>query len=98
MNYQKVYICLGVMVLAIICVALFWKYALFLILLLGGLAYLKNLMLPIKKAWIWFIIIGLIGAFGESLIMLGGAWSYSETQILNFPLWLPFLWGLAGAV
>ncbi len=43
-----------------------------------------------------FTISALIGSLGESLIMLGGPWSYSNAHILNFPIWLPFLWGLAG--
>jgi len=42
-----------------------------------------------------FVVSGLLGTVGESLIMLSGAWSYSQQHILNFPLWLPFIWGLA---
>jgi hypothetical protein len=45
-----------------------------------------------------FIIAGILGSFAESLMMYSGAWSYAKPDIFNFPIWLPFLWGLAGTI
>lgn len=47
---------------------------------------------------VWFVISALLGTIAESTVMLSGPWSYTNVGILNFPVWLPFLWGLAGTV
>ena len=98
MNYNKLTKCTIFILLAISLVTFFWKGALFLSILLIGLAFIKHKILPIKKEFLWFIISGIIGTIGESLIMTSGPWIYTSTQIINFPLWLPFLWGLAGVI
>lgn len=44
----------------------------------------------------YFIVCGLLGSIGESIIIVSGAWSYTDPQLINIPIWLPFLWGIAG--
>ena len=56
----------------------------------------KHKILPIKKEFTLFVIAGVSGTMVESLIMLAGPWSYAKPNLLNFPIWLPFLWGNAG--
>lgn len=60
------------------------------------LAIIKNRLVPIKKELTMFIVGGIIGTSAESLVMFGGPWSYAAPELINFPIWLPFLWGLAG--
>ncbi len=75
-----------------------WENAALLSLLLTAIGYIKHKIIPIKKEFLFFVIGGIIGTVGESLIMNSGPWSYSLENIFNFPLWLPFLWGLAGTL
>lgn len=81
---------------AIVLVLTLWQIPIFLITGILIVALLKHKYSPIKKELLMFVISATIGSLGESLIMLSGSWSYASTQIFNFPVWLPFLWGLAG--
>lgn len=85
-------------IIAAISVSLFWKNVFLLCVLLLVIAFIKHKIIPIKKELLFFVIGGLIGSSVESVIMLSGPWSYSLNSIINFPLWLPFLWGLAGTL
>lgn len=93
---KKLFLSLLICAITIILISLFWRKNLLLIFILLILFFIKHYFLPIKKEIIIYIIFGLIGAFGESLIMFSGAWVYTQIHILNFPLWLPFVWGMAG--
>lgn len=64
------------------------------------LAYLKHIVVPIKKELACFIIIGIVGSGIESLIISFGnaPWVYAEPFLFNIPLWLMPLWGLAGTI
>lgn len=75
-----------------------WEKPVILILLLTSLAYIKQSYSPIKRPVLTFIVFGVAGTTMEALIMLSGPWSYTTPHILNFPLWLPFLWGMAGVL
>lgn len=83
-------------ILAIIVVVLFWRNTPLLIASLILLAIFKHRIIPLKIEFLWFVISAFVGTGTESLVMLSGPWSYTNITILNFPLWLPFLWGLAG--
>lgn len=99
MNNRKLVISLAFIIAGIIAVSLLWKNAILLIFIVLILAVVKHILTPIKHEWFWFPIMGFIGAGGESIIMrLSGAWAYTSTQLVNIPIWLPFLWGLAGTV
>jgi hypothetical protein len=98
MNIRKIFISSLFILIGIVVVSVLWKNTLTLSVLLLVIAYVKNQIIPIKKAAVFFIIGGLLGTFGESVIMLSGPWSYSFRSIINFPLWLPFLWGLVATI
>ena len=85
-----------IIVLAVIMVVLFWKNTLLLIALITLVSIVKHFVIPIKREALWFVISAIIGTCAESVSMLSGPWSYVNIGIINFPLWLPFLWGLAG--
>lgn len=44
---------------------------------------------------IYFFVPFLLGPAGEIFAVRGGAWVYSD-QTTTLPLWLPFVWGIAG--
>jgi len=93
---NKKIISLITIIIAVLLVLNLWQLPFLLILNLILLAFLKHKFSPIKKELLMFIISAFVGSIGESLIMIGGPWSYASRQIFNFPIWLPFLWGLAG--
>ena len=95
-NKRKLFYSISVTILAIICVLFFWRNTIFLIALIALLVVAKHFLMPIKKELWWFLISAIIGTTAESLSMLSGPWSYANSNIFNFPIWLPFLWGLAG--
>lgn len=81
---------------AILLIIFFWQKPALLVSFLIILALLKHFFIPVKKELTFFVLFGLLGSLGESVIMQTGAWEYASTQVLNFPIWLPFLWGIAG--
>ena len=96
MDKQKLAFPLIFILITLITVSLFWKNSLLLSFLLILLAYLKHKLYPISKEFLCFVIAGLIGSLGESLVIFRGSWSYTSPNFFNIPLWLPLLWGLAG--
>ncbi|OGM18940.1 hypothetical protein A2955_04430 [Candidatus Woesebacteria bacterium RIFCSPLOWO2_01_FULL_37_19] len=98
MNTRKILLTLTFVVLGILLVSFFWKNTFLLTLLIVGTTLLKHKILPINKELLWFIITAFLGSSGESIIMSSGPWSYSLENVINFPLWLPFLWGFAGTL
>lgn len=96
MNFRKLVYSVFVVILAIVIVRLFWRNSALLGILLTALGFIKHKIMPIKSEFLWFVLSGIIGTAGESLIMLSGSWSYTAVNVFNFPLWLPFLWGVAG--
>ncbi len=98
MNNRKILISVLFVILVIILVSVFWKLPLILSILLIIAAVFKSRIIPIKKELLWFCISGLIGPGVESLIMLSGAWKYAQNSLVNFPVWLILLWGLAGTL
>jgi len=93
---RDIFLSLIIIILTIIVVILSWENTLLAISLLLLLSLFKHRVMPIKKELLWFFISGIIGSGAESISMLSGPWSYANHGILNIPLWLPLLWGLAG--
>jgi len=61
------------------------------------LAYIKHLMYPIKKEFLWYVSIGVIGAIIEIILVnFGHGWTYTNPNIFGIPIWIPFFWGLIG--
>lgn len=75
-----------------------WKSPIILIPLLTLLACLKQSYARINSPILTFIVFGIAGTTMEALIMLAGPWSYALPHLFNFPIWLPFLWGMAGTL
>src|SRR3989338_7076974 len=96
MNKRKLLVSVSTILLAILVVFLFWKSPYVLILSLVTLALIKGRLSPIKKEVLMFVIGGIVGTGAESIVMFGGPWVYATQSLINFPIWLPFLWGLAG--
>ncbi len=96
MNTKKIIFSLGYIALGILAVSFLWRSAFLLSFVLVVMAFIRHRVFPIKREFLWLVFVGILGATGEGLIMLSGAWSYAEPQIFNMPLWLPFLWGLTG--
>ena len=42
-----------------------------------------------------YLLISFLGAFAEILSIYAGAWTYTNPDFLQIPLWLPPLWGIA---
>ena len=98
MNFRKISIALIIWTTAIATVSFLWQKSLFLSISLIILALLKHQLSPLKKEFIWFILIGFLGSSAESVVIFSGAWSYAQPQLINVPIWLPLLWGLAGTI
>ena len=75
-----------------------WQNPAILIPILVLIAYIKQSYEPINRPILTFICFGIAGTTMEALIMLAGPWSYATPHLLNFPVWLPFLWGVAGTL
>lgn len=98
MNKKRLAYSLFFICFAIVLVFIFWKVEIVLSLAIVVLSYLKHKTIAVKKELLWFAVSGIVGTVGESVIMFSGPWSYSLVNVINFPIWLPFLWGLAGIV
>ena len=61
------------------------------------LAYIKHLIYPIKKEFLWYISVSVIGAFIEIILVnFGHGWTYTTSNIFGVPMWIPLFWGLIG--
>ncbi len=48
-----------------------------------------------KKDEVWFVAGAILGPMAEAAAVAGGAWKYATPFVLDLPIWLPVLWGLA---
>jgi hypothetical protein len=80
---------------SLLSVTLLWKQNLLLLLILTVLATLMLLMNKSKQELKTFIFCAFFGAIAESITILYGAWTYGNPNILNIPIWLIVLWGIA---
>lgn len=86
---------LVIMLLAACAIIALWQMPFLLACALCLLALIKRLVFPIKWELLWFLIVGGMGAYAESLIIqTGGAWTYANPQFFGIPIWLPAIWGL----
>jgi len=80
---------------SLLSVLFFWtnNFVLFVLLF-----FLSVIMLVIGKSKVelkTFIFCSFSGALAESLAVFFGSWTYKNPGILNVPLWLFILWGIA---
>ncbi len=80
---------------SLLSVIFLWQETLLLTLVLSFLAaamlFTRRSMRELKT----FFVCGVSGAVAESIAMTSGVWVYAKTDIVNFPFWLPILWGIA---
>lgn len=98
MDQRKFIIAVLSIFITITLTSLLWHSPYILISALILLAVIKHFLSPVKKEFVTFLVSGFFGPLGETLIMRSGPWSYSSVDFINFPVWLPFLWGLAGTI
>ncbi len=98
MNLRKILIGLVFTAVAIAVVSLFWKRSELLIAILIVLSLLKQKLAPIKGAFLWFIVVSILGPVVEIFVMSfgGNPWAYALPSLFGAPLWLFPLYGLAG--
>ena len=75
--------------------SMLWAYP---VILTGCYALLTVLILikrHTKADVVAYAATAILGPMGEAIAVYHGAWAYIESVFL-IPLWLPFLWGIAG--
>jgi hypothetical protein len=43
-----------------------------------------------------YVIVAVSGALAEASAISFGVWVYSMPDVIGIPIWLPFVWGIAG--
>lgn len=57
-------------------------------------AYIKHKLYPIKKELLWFTLIAVGGGITEIILVNSGSvWTYSLSQFMGIPVWIPLFWG-----
>ncbi len=80
---------------SLLSVSFLWRNNFILTLVLVFLGCIMLLMNKSKKELKTFIFCGFMGALAESYGIFSGVWVYNNPNLLNFPVWLIFLWGIA---
>lgn len=97
-SQQKVFFWRFVCVLlATLSITFFWREVEVVTVLLLIFAFLINLKSSKEEVYA-YLVVAVLATLLESLANFTGAWSYSYSQILNFPIWLPLYWGMGGIV
>lgn len=98
MNWRKIGTSLLFFALIVGAVSLFWRNSVLLAFLLVVTAFVRQKISPIKKSFIWFVVVSILGPTVEILIIwLGrGPWAYTAPNLFNVPIWLFPLYGLCG--
>lgn len=73
---------------------LLWRSPLLLTALLVVVAGITLMIWREPVDRIFYFVPLVLGPTGEAFAVYFGAWQYTDTELL--PLWLPFLWGIAG--
>lgn len=86
----------AIAVVCLLTVSLFWSSPWFLMGLLIAVSAATLLVTRKKEDVVVYAIAGVSGAVGGAIAIVYGAWAYSIPMFFGIPVWLPFLWGLAG--
>ena len=78
-------------------VVLFYKNILLTTIILAILSIIALIKWKSYRTLLIFIIGGIWGPLSEIIAIKMGVWAYSESSILNIPLWLILVWGDAAA-
>jgi len=94
---RKFIVSLVVILISLLGELLLWNQVLVFSLMLIVLAYIKHKIIPIKREFLWYLLLCLGGASIEVvLVNVGHGWSYIKPDVLGIPFWIPLFWGLMG--
>lgn len=82
--------------LTLFSVTLFWEAPAALTMVLIALSIVMLLIWRDKEDLYLYVIAGVSGALAESFAIGFGVWSYTLPDFNGIPVWLPFVWGMAG--
>jgi len=77
-------------------VSFLWQYPLFLGFILLVLSAVMLLYFGLRSNYKIYLFCAIFGAAAEAIAIFFGTWTYSLPNFSGIPLWLPFLWGIAG--
>lgn len=77
-------------------VSLWWRDNLLLLVFLILLSMVMLFRERSKAELFTFLFCGIAGACAEMVAIYAGAWTYGNPNMINIPIWLPVLWGIAG--
>jgi hypothetical protein len=100
MRISKTFIIFSLLsLLALISVSLLWRNPFFLtsILIIIGIVMIAIGKSRTEDIYL-YVTVSFLGALSEALGVYFVAWTYSLPEIIGIPIWLPFLWGVAGLV
>ena len=92
MDARHIWMRTGIMISAIACIILFDAFLL--AILLAAAAILMLSLDYTQQRAVLFVLAAIAGTAAEALIVLSGAWYYTNPTLYLVPLYLPFLWGL----
>lgn len=75
--------------------AALWRHPLALIVLVFAVGVGIFLLRPTRPSLVVYAVGFVFGPTAEVLGIHTGAWSYSSSDFLGIPIWLPFVWGNA---
>jgi hypothetical protein len=94
---RKFLVSTSILLFSIMALFFLWEQPVLLSALLLVTAYVKHRLSPITSELLWFSLICIGGTIVEILLVnMGGAWSYSSSQLFNIPIWMPLFWGVVG--
>ncbi len=82
--------------LTVVSVSLFWKQPVQPTLVLIVISAVMLLVWRSKEDLYLYAVVSISGALAEAVAMISGAWVYPLPAIVGVPIWLPFVWGIAG--
>jgi hypothetical protein len=91
---RKFIISTAILFLLILLTYFLAAYPVLLSILILLIAYIKHKLYPIKKELLWFMLVVVGGGITEVLLVnTGSVWTYSISQFMNIPIWIPLFWG-----
>ncbi|MBI2675547.1 MAG: DUF2878 family protein [Candidatus Aenigmarchaeota archaeon] len=82
--------------LTLFSVSILWQRPLALTAVLIVLSIAMLLIWRNREDLYLYVIVSIAGALAESFAIGFSVWSYSVPDFMGIPVWLPFLWGIAG--
>lgn len=80
---------------SLLSVAFIWKNNFILFVTLSIIAVLMLSIERSRQEVKVFIYCAVLGAISECIAVSFGAWTYENPNLVNIPIWLPLLWGIA---